>query len=214
MTENNELIHHKKVIIFMKYSISIIACIVLVSILRTIFNHTIHIDFNKWWIQFIFELMITTISFFICLIYLFPRGVKPLSISLLKRWFNRLYIFLLKSLQEPKNSISLLREWFNCLCISLSKPLQEWKNSISLLRERFNRLCISLSKPLQEWKNIIFLSINIGIIINYVLINGPITFRTGDLLSDLFDGAMLLAILNMVIFLGDFYSKNLRKILV
>lgn len=147
--ENNEFIYYKKLIIFMKYSISMIACIILLTALRTIFNHTIHIDFNKWWIQFIFELMITTISFFICLIYLFPRGFKHLSIL--------------------------------------------------------------LSNALQEWKNIIFISINIGIIINYFLINGPITFITGDLLSDLFDGTMLVAILNMVIFFGRFLFKEPKK---
>lgn len=123
MEENNEFMYYKKIIIFIKYSTVIIACIILLTTLRTIFNHTIHIDFNNWWIQLIFELMITTILFFICLIYLFPRG--------------------------------------------------------------FKRLSISLSKSLQEWKNIIFLSINVGVIANYFLINSPITFITRDLLSDL-----------------------------
>lgn len=149
MEENNEFMYYKKIIIFIKYSTVIIACIILLTTLRTIFNHTIHIDFNNWWIQLIFELMITTILFFICLIYLFPRG--------------------------------------------------------------FKRLSISLSKSLQEWKNIIFLSINVGVIANYFLINSPITFITRDLLSDLFDGVMIVAILNLVAFFGRFVFKEPKK---
>ncbi|MGV7116445.1 KAP family P-loop NTPase fold protein [Paenibacillus kyungheensis] len=146
MNSLKEKTKYSLLITIMKYSVCIIMTVFLLAILRTLFNHTIHINFNKEWIQWIFEIIIVLFVACICYIFLFPRGIQ--------------------------------------------------------------RTSNLFSSSIQEWKNIIFVSINLGVIVNYFLVNGSVTYNTRDLLSDLFDGIMIVAILNVVVFFVRFLFKE------
>lgn len=149
MNNLKENTKYNLLITIMKYSACIIMTVFLLAIVRTLFNHTIHINFNKEWIQWIFEIIIVLFVACICYIFLFPRGIQ--------------------------------------------------------------RISNLFSSSIQEWKNIIFVSINLGVIVNYFLVNGSITYNTRDLLSDLFDGIMIVAILSVVAFFGRFVFKEPKK---